>query len=189
MEARFKKLAALTNTDIDYFFRDIPYFRETIPLNLLKERKTKYTECGVINLDSYDEEKQKKMTQKRRELQKRKGKLTQEEEKSLLPGTHWVAYYIPKQGNCEYFDSLGLPPPEEVIQYLKKAHRSITYSSFTIQSKESVLCGYYCVLFLIERLNKISYLDFLYQFHLTGERLERNDVILLKKLRKYIYLF
>lgn len=47
-------------------------------------------ECGILNLDDSD------------------GK-----------GTHWVFWY--KTGNVKiYFDSYGLPPPVELISYLKR---------------------------------------------------------------------
>ena len=43
-------------------------------------------------------------------------------DKSSGPGTHWVAWY--KNGkNKIYFDSYGVQPPIEVIQYLGKPIR------------------------------------------------------------------
>ena len=52
-------------------------------------RKSNKKECGIVNFD-----------------------------KSGGPGTHWVAWY--KNGKTKiYFDSYGVQPPLEVIDYLK----------------------------------------------------------------------
>ena len=49
---------------------------------------------------------------------------------------------------CEYFDSFGLSIPFEVEKYLIKSGKTFFYSP-----DESVLCGYWCLYYLIERQN------------------------------------
>ena len=47
-------------------------------------------------------------------------------------GTHWVAYDA-RPDRLLYFDSYGLPPPAELIHYLRARGRSLTpleYSTF-----------------------------------------------------------
>ena len=68
---------------------------------------------------------------------------------SVSPGSHWVAFYFPKRGMAEYFDSYGLPPSEECLAFL----RSSSYCSNDrfIQSPLSAVCGQYCLYYLWQR--------------------------------------
>ena len=60
--------------------------------------------------------------------------------KSGGPGTHWVAWY--KNGkNKIYFDSYGVQPPIEVIQYLGKL---IHYNTDQVQPAGQVVCRHLC---------------------------------------------
>jgi hypothetical protein len=69
-------------------------------------------ECGVVNLDDSDG-----------------------------PGTHWVAYY--KRGReAIYFDSYGLDPPRELVQYMRC---SIQTQTFQLQGPKDVICGHLCI--------------------------------------------
>ena len=67
-------------------------------------------------------------------------------------GTHWtVIYNDPKSRDIEYFDSFGMLPPDVVRKYMSKANKGIVYNSSTIQDMNSIMCGYYCVYFIIQR--------------------------------------
>lgn len=69
-------------------------------------------ECGILNLDD-----------------------------SSGGGTHWVAWW--KQGSAKfYFDSYGLPPPTELVRYLKSP---VNYNSERIQPDNEVFCGHLCL--------------------------------------------
>ena len=89
----------------------------------------KNNECGIVNLDS-----------------------------KLGSGTHWVAYRNGKS-NVEYFDSFGLEMPFEVAQYLDTSGKQIYYSGDEIQERDSVLCGYWCLYYLLERQKGVSMLN------------------------------
>ena len=66
--------------------------------------------------------------------------------KSGGPGTHWVAWY--KNGKTKiYFDSYGVQPPIEVINYLGKP---IYYNTNQVQPVEQVFCGHLCLYVLKE---------------------------------------
>ena len=91
--------------------------------------KIRQRECGIINLDT-----------------------------QIGPGTHWVCYRN-IDGNCEYFDSFGLPMAEEISEYLSTSGKQIFYSTDEIQERNSVLCGYWCLYYLRERQKGISMLD------------------------------
>ena len=67
-------------------------------------------------------------------------------------GTHWVCIYNDKKSkDVEYFDSFGLYPSDIVIKYMKTLKKGIVYSSNQIQDINSVMCGYYCIYFIVER--------------------------------------
>ena len=66
------------------------------------------------------------------------------------PGTHWVAYRNGKNG-AEYFDSFGLIMPNEVMKYLMTSGKNIYYSGDEIQERDSVLCGYWALYYLLQR--------------------------------------
>lgn len=61
------------------------------------------------------------------------------------PGTHWVCYR--KRGNqVLYFDSYGdLPPPLELVRYLKGCEIKYNYER---EQKGTYECGHLCLRFL-----------------------------------------
>jgi hypothetical protein len=56
-------------------------------------------------------------------------------------GTHWCCWYKLKNDKF-YFDSYGLPPPIELVRYLKS---SVNYNSEKIQPDNAVCCGHLCL--------------------------------------------
>lgn len=56
-------------------------------------------------------------------------------------GTHWTAW-IKKDNEKLYFDSFGLAPPVELVEYLKKP---VYYNSERIQPDGEVFCGHLCL--------------------------------------------
>lgn len=83
-------------------------------------KKTRNHGCGILNLDDTS------------------GK-----------GTHWVAWYKNKNKKY-YFDSYGLPPPTEMIHYLKSP---ILYNTEQIQRRDQVFCGHLC-LYVLKSISK-----------------------------------
>ena len=80
-------------------------------------KKPNKKECGIVNFD-----------------------------KSGGSGTHWGAWY--KNGKSKiYFDSYGVQPPIEVINYLGKL---IHYNTDQVQPVGQVFCGYLCLYVLKE---------------------------------------
>ena len=83
-------------------------------------------------------------------------------------GTHWVcAYNEEKSNNVEYFDSFGLVPPNEVIKYIKTTKKNIIYNDSQIQHIDSILCGYYCLYYIIERNKGRKANEVILDFHQT----------------------
>ena len=67
-------------------------------------------------------------------------------DKSGGPGTHWVAWY--KNGKTKiYFDSYGVRPPIEVVEYLGSP---IYYNTDQLQPAGQVFCGHLCLYVLKE---------------------------------------
>ena len=93
------------------------------------QKKKKSKECGIINLDTH-----------------------------IGPGTHCVCYRnIGKY--CEYFDSFGLMMPTEVKRHMATSGKQLEYSGDEIQERHSVLCGYWCLYYLLERQKGRSILN------------------------------
>lgn len=65
------------------------------------------------------------------------------------PGTHWLA--VRKIDRLALiFDSYGLPPPMEIVRYLKKCSKF--YNSIQYQGESCRFhCGHLCVLFLLSK--------------------------------------
>ena len=62
-------------------------------------------------------------------------------------GTHWVAWY--KNGTeKKYFDSYGLQPPNELVDYLAPP---ILYNTERVQPYDQVFCGHLC-LYVLKQL-------------------------------------
>ena len=49
--------------------------------------------------------------------------------------------------------------PDEIKNYLERSGKKIVYSSDEIQERDSVLCGYWCLYYLLERQKGRSLLD------------------------------
>lgn len=65
-----------------------------------------------------------------------------------MPGTHWIALFVPHDGECIYFCSYGLPPNEEILNYLQNHFQKFTRNLHGFQSPGATNCGKYCILFI-----------------------------------------
>jgi hypothetical protein len=72
-------------------------------------------------------------------------------------GTHWVAMKNDKN-KLLYFDSFGLPPPEEIKQFNKK----IVWNTSQLQHTASSKCGFYCIYFINELAKGKELYDVIY---------------------------
>ena len=61
-------------------------------------------------------------------------------------GTHSVSLFIDRNTSV-YFDSFGIEYiSQEVLNKIKD--KSITHNIFRIQGNESIMCGFYCIVFI-----------------------------------------
>ena len=72
---------------------------------------------------------------------------------SYEAGSHWTAVWIGAkkngQRNVEHFCSYGIKPPHQLHKLLSSNGRRYKRNKNQLQEKTSILCGYYCMLFLI----------------------------------------
>jgi hypothetical protein len=100
-----------------------PYFKGVYPADETKLFRT-YPHCFIANVDP-----------------------------SGQPGTHWVAFYIPRSNCVEYFDSLGEWPSSSnyLRDFLEKNFSNIKLNKRKIQANYEDACGPYVIYFLINR--------------------------------------
>ena len=103
----------------------LPNFKYFMSNELVKASPEK-KECGIVNLDDSDG-----------------------------AGTHHVCYWIDtgrRQLMC--FDSFGVAPPTELIDYMKReGNTKILYSTYVIQDLKDTNCSELC-LYVLNELNK-----------------------------------
>lgn len=86
-------------------------------------------------------------------------------DKSNQKGEHWLAIYYDKDGKAEFFDSFGRHPAEFKLEnYMQKTSTKWDYNSKQLQSFQSKICGYYCVLFIMYRSRGYEMKEFLEKF-------------------------
>ena len=85
----------------------------------------------------------------------------------IAPGTHWVCYRNINTHICEYFDSFGLKMPQNIQSYLQTSDDKTIYSTDEIQERDSVLCRYWCLYYLLERQKGKSILDIIHNAALS----------------------
>jgi hypothetical protein len=68
-------------------------------------------------------------------------------------GSHWIVICRPEKDCLEIFNSLGYNSLNELMPFLKfRKHYKITYNEQEFQSKESQICGLFCVYFIVYRI-------------------------------------
>ena len=78
-------------------------------------------------------------------------------------GTHWIVIFL-KNNEVIYFDSFGVEHiPKEIID--KIGNKNIKSNIFRIQDNNSIMCGYFCILFIEHMLNNKKLIDFTNLFH------------------------
>lgn len=82
-------------------------------------------------------------------LPKRPCKIIINLDPAYKPGSHWVAIYIPKMGSAFFMDPLGNAPPPLIAAFLQKnSPHGWKFNKDKLQGDLSVMCGYYCILFV-----------------------------------------
>jgi hypothetical protein len=124
---------ALSNVEIEKYAKllKIKNFRGCYMRNELAILKYNNVECGVLNLNLSNE-----------------------------PGSHWTSWF--KVNNKKYyFNSFGLPPPRELVDYLGSP---ILYSTFQLQGLNDQNCGKWCLKVLKSLSEGPDYCDVILSF-------------------------
>jgi hypothetical protein len=113
---------ALSNIEIESYVKmlNIKHFRGCYMRDELKKLKPGKIECGVLNLNLSNES-----------------------------GSHWTCWFKTNTDKY-YFNSFGLPPPKELVDYLGL---HILYSTFQLQGMNDQNCGKWCLL-ILKNLNE-----------------------------------
>ena len=114
-----------------------------------------------------------------------------------LPGQHWVAVYVSKNGHGLFFDSYGLPPYiNNNIRRLRKNCERLTWNTRSLQSESSSVCGQFCIMFLDYMSRGFKMSDFVKNFTKDVKRNDKIAECYVKKLkyeskykRKRLYRF
>ena len=114
----------LSNTDFQKYVKilKINNFRGCYMRDELKNLRCNTVECGVLNLNLSNES-----------------------------GSHWTCWFKINRDKY-YFNSFGLPPPKELVDYLGSP---ILYSTFQLQGMNDQNCGKWCLL-ILKNLNEGS---------------------------------
>lgn len=67
---------------------------------------------------------------------------------SNLPGSHWVAIFVPSRHTIFYYDSFGVSPSNRHIREFLRRFSNVHVNPTTFQSLVSDVCGYYVMYFL-----------------------------------------
>lgn len=119
---------ALSNIDIEKYVKilKINNFRGCYMRDELQHLRCNAVECGILNLNLSNES-----------------------------GSHWTCWFKINDDKC-YFNSFGLPPPMELVVYLKSP---ILYSTFQLQGMNDQNCGKWCLFILKHLSENIDYVD------------------------------
>ena len=124
---------ALSNIDINKYAKQLGLrnFRGCYMRDELNNLKSDTIECGILNLNL-----------------------------STESGSHWTCWYR-NHNKKYYFDSFGLSPPNELVDYLKSP---ILYSTFQLQGLNDQNCGKWCLIILNELCEGRDYIDLILSF-------------------------
>lgn len=98
------------------------------------------------------------------------------------PGEHWIAFFISSKGALEYFDSFGLPPlTTDHLEFISTQNSRFSDNKMMLQGLKTKVCGQYCLLYLLSRMNGKSLKHFQSLFTKNDKA---NDKLVVKMLRQ-----
>lgn len=110
-------------------------------------------------------------------------------QENSLPGQHWVAVYVSKNGHGLFFDSYGLPPYiKNHIRRMRKNCDRFKWNTRPLQSDSSSVCGQFCIMFLDYMSRGFKIADFLKNFSFdfkNNDKIAARYVERLKRKLKY----
>lgn len=93
------------------------------------------------------------------------------------PGQHWVALYTDGNHFGDYFDSYGRPPfRQEIAAWLDRRTDQWEWNHQPLQSKDTTVCGQYCLYYLLQRARGHS-MNFIVQTFKPSYTTYDNDLL------------
>lgn len=80
-------------------------------------------------------------------------------QKHTLLGQHWIAIFVPTPAEGEFFDSFAEDPSyysKQFQDFFSKNNLKLKVNNKRIQSDKSVVCGEYCIYYLLNRSRQVS---------------------------------
>lgn len=102
---------------------------------------------------------------------------------SYKPGKHWVLFFFDKEGNAEFFDSLGKSPNhygKEFVLFAKMFSKKIKSTGIRVQPGNTALCGMYCLFYAYFRCKG-------YKMNYILKKMTSPETVV-KKVKKLFYL-
>lgn len=111
-----------------------------------------------------------------RRLHKRPALLIANTDPISQPGQHWVAFFIDKNGEGEFWDSYGMPPlVKNHRKFLDRLCKKWSHNPTSLQSLDSNVCGEYCVLYLVHRAHGYTLRSFVKKWFTSNPK--KNDQV------------
>ena len=88
-------------------------------------------------------------------------------EPSYMTGSHWIATFV-RDSVIHYFDSFGLPPFQELVDYAIRKNLTLLHQNNQIQNIMTTTCGYFCLYFLNEMQKGLTYYELLKVFDIKN---------------------
>ena len=103
-------------------------------------------------------------------------------------GTHWVFCRIFENGKALYFDSFGMPMPQEVAKFLS-IFKPIATNNRQIQDVHSQKCGWFCIaldyFFTYDHRSQDPFDEFEDFLNMFSYKTKLNDLILDDYLQRH----
>ena len=100
------------------------------------------------------------------------------------PGEHWVAFYFPKRGPYEFFDSIGNSPESYHVGFEKILDKKYLMYNGQLQQSSSNVCGLYCAYYIIQRYKGKTLRTIVKEFDPQLKKL--NDRLIVSKMMKLV---
>ena len=95
------------------------------------------------------------------------------------PGEHWVAFYFPKRGPFEFFDSLGHMAKGYGVGFEKILKRKYLKNVCQLQQSTSNVCGLNCTYYVMKRHQGKTMRDIVKDFNVQQKK--QNDRLIVTK--------
>ena len=101
--------------------------------------------------------------------------------------THWISLYV-KNNDITYFDSFGVEHiPKEIKKFIEcplssaSLNKNVISNIFRIQAYDSILCGYFCIVFINFMFKGKSLTDYTNVF--SPNNFKKNDDIIFSSFK------